>query len=133
MSQLTDDFSPEVDEMDATVTIVATLEFMSGMIGFIFMLRDFAGGLYPGPLGYVITFVAIEVIRGALSVIAIFTGWGLWQLKPWSWRIALARNVAALVMYFLTFSIGFILLNTVIIAYLRTRQVRTIYVEIEAI
>ena len=133
MSQLTDDLSAEVDEMDTTVTIVATLEFMSGILGLVFMLMNFAGGIYPVSPGYVIAIVAYEVIRGALSVIAVFTGWGLWQLKPWSWRIALARNVAALIMYLLTFSIPFILLNTVIIAYLRTRQVRNIYAEIVVI
>jgi hypothetical protein len=133
MSQLTDDLSADVDEMDTTVTIVATLVFMSGILGFVFMLMNFAGGLYPGPLGYVIAFVAIEVIRGALSVIAIPTGWGLWQLKPWSWRIALAVNVAALVTYLLTFSIPFIILHAVLIAYLRTEQVRNTYAEIEVI
>ncbi len=131
MSQLTDDLSAEVDEMDTTVTIVATLVFMSGILGFVFTLMYFAGGLYPGPPGYVIAFVADGVILGALSVIAIPTGWGLWQLKPWSWRIALAVNVAALVMYLLSFSIPFILLHTVIIVYLRTRQVRNVYAEIE--
>jgi hypothetical protein len=130
---MTDDLSAEVDEMDTTVTIVATLVFMSGILGFVFTLMNFAGGLYPGPPGYVIAFVADGVILGALSVIAIPTGWGLWQLKPWSWRIALAVNVAALVMYLLSFSIPFILLHTVIIVYLRTRQVRNVYAEIEVI
>ncbi|MHA2191759.1 MAG: hypothetical protein ACXAAP_16205, partial [Candidatus Thorarchaeota archaeon] len=69
----------------------------------------------------------------ALSVIAIVAGWALWQLKPWSWRLALAVNVAALVMHLLTFSFPLILLNAVLIAYLRTNQVRNIYAEIEEI
>jgi hypothetical protein len=133
MSQLTDNLSAEADEMDTTVTIVATLEFMSGILGLLFMLMNFAGGLYPGPPGYVIAFVAFDVILGALSVIAIVAGWALWQLKPWSWRLALAVNVAALVMHLLTFSFPLILLNAVLIAYLRTNQVRNIYAEIEEI
>jgi hypothetical protein len=129
MSQLTDDLSAEVNEMDATVTILATLVFMSGILGFVLMLMNLAGGIYPVSPGHVIAVVAYEAIRGALSVIAMFAGWGLWQLKPWSWRIALAVSVAALVVYLLTFNILFIL-NAVIFAYLRTSKVRNIYTEI---
>ncbi|MHA2396487.1 MAG: hypothetical protein ACXAC0_07275 [Candidatus Thorarchaeota archaeon] len=132
MSQLTDDLSAEVNEMDATVTILATLVFMSGILGLALMLMNLAGGIYPVSPGYVIAIVAYEVIRGALSVIAILAGWGLWQLKPWSWRVALAVSVAALVVYLLTFNILFIL-NTVIFVYLRTSRVRNIYAEIEVI
>jgi hypothetical protein len=132
MSQLTDDLSAEVDEMDATVTILATLVFMSGLLGFVLMLMNFAGGIYPVSPDYVIAVVAYEVIRGALSVIAMLAGWGLWQLKPWSWRTALAVIVAALVAHLLTVNILFIL-NAVIFAYLRTSQVRNIYAEIEEI
>ncbi|MHA1938668.1 MAG: hypothetical protein ACXABV_12685 [Candidatus Thorarchaeota archaeon] len=130
MSQLTDGLSAEVDEMDATVTILATLVFMSGILGLALMLMNLAAGIYPVSPGYVIAVVAYEVIRGALSVIAILAGWGLWQLKPWSWKIALAVSVAALVVYFLTV---LFFLNAVIIAYLRTSQVRNIYAEIEVI
>lgn len=130
MSQLTDDLSTKVDEMDATVTILATLVFMSGILGLALVLMSFAGGIYPVSPSYVIAVVTYEVIRGALSVIAIFAGWGLWQLKPWSWRIAFAVSVAALVVYFLT---SLFFLNAVIIVYLRTSQVRNIYAEIEVI
>lgn len=126
-----DVYSAEIEEMDATVTILATLEILSGIFGFVVMLTNFAGGFFPGPLAVLIAFAATGMVIGALGILAIYAGWGLWQLKPWAWRTALAVNVASLVMYLLTFSVPFILLNAVIVAYLRTRRVRDIYTDIQ--
>ncbi|MHA1944074.1 MAG: hypothetical protein ACW96M_06735 [Candidatus Thorarchaeota archaeon] len=128
-----DVYSAEIEEMDDAVTILATMEILTGIFGFVLMLMNFAGGFFPEPLAFVIAFVANGLVIGALGILAIYAGWGLWQLKPWAWRTALAVNVASLIMYLLTFSVPFILLNAVLVAYLRTRRVRNIYADIQVV
>ncbi|MHA2118781.1 MAG: hypothetical protein ACW98J_07665 [Candidatus Thorarchaeota archaeon] len=126
-----DVYPEEIEDMDATVTILATLEILAGIFGFVLMLMRFAESFYPWPLAVLIVFLANGLIIGALGILAIYAGWGLWQLKPWAWRTALAVNIASLVMYLLTFFVILLILNAVLIAYLRTRRVRNIYADIQ--
>lgn len=134
---LTDDidnvdiYSEEIQDMDWAVTILSTLEILTGIFGFVSMLMNFAVGFFPGPLAFMIAYVATGIVIGVLGILAIYAGWGLWQLKPWAWRTALSVNVASLFMYLVTFNVFFILLNAILIAYLRTRRVRNIYVDIQ--
>lgn len=126
-----DVYSAEIEDMDAAVTIVATLEVLSGILGFVYALTYFAGGFFPGPLAYLIAAIAIGLMHGALSILEVYAGWGLWQLKSWAWRTALSVNVASLVLFLFSISIPFILLNAFLVAYLRTRRVRNIYADIQ--
>jgi hypothetical protein len=129
-----DVYSAEIEKMDEAVTILATLEILTGILGFIVMLVNSAITFFaPWPLGLLIAYVAIELVVGALGILAIYAGLGLWQLKPWAWRTALAVNVSSLVMYLLFFNVLFIVLFTVLVAYLRTRRVRNIYADIQII
>ena len=124
-------YSAEIEEMDDAVTILSTLEILIGILGFVSMLTNFAVGFFPGPLGLLIAYVATGIVIGVLGILAIYAGWGLWQLKPWAWRSALSVNIASLFMYLVTFNVFFILLNAILIAYLRTRRVRNIYADIQ--
>lgn len=129
-----DVYSAEIEEMDEAVTILATLEILTGILGFIVMLVNSAITFFaPWPPSLLIAYVAIELVVGGLGILAIYAGLGLWQLKPWAWRTALAVNVASLVMYLLFFNVLFIVLFTVLVAYLRTRRVRDIYADIQII
>ncbi len=128
-----DVYSSEIDEMDEAVTILATLQILIGIFGFVSMLTNFAVGFFPGPLGLLIAYVATGMVIGALGILAIYAGWGLWQLKPWAWRTALSVNVASLFMYLVTFNVFFILLTAILVAYLRTRRIRDIYTDIQII
>ena len=128
-----DVYSSEIDEMDEAVTILATLQILIGIFGFVSTLTNFAVGFFPGPLGLLIAYVATGMVIGALGILAIYAGWGLWQLKPWAWRTALSVNVASLFMYLVTFNVFFILLTAILVAYLRTRRIRDIYTDIQII
>lgn len=129
-----DVYSSEIEKMDEAVTILATLEILTGILGFIVMLVNSAITFFaPWPPSLLIAYVAIELVVGALGILAIYAGLGLWQLKPWAWRTTLAVNVASLVMYLLFFNVLFIVLFTVLVAYLRTRRVRNIYADIQII
>ena len=127
-----DVYSEEVEDMDSAVTIVSTLEVLTGTLGFVYTLMYFTMGYFSGPLAYMIAAVAIGLMHGALSILEIYAGWGLWQLKSWAWRTALSVNVASLVLFLFSISIPFIILNAVLVAYLRTRRGRNIYSDIQA-
>ncbi|MFW9927383.1 MAG: hypothetical protein ACFFDM_11570 [Candidatus Thorarchaeota archaeon] len=128
-----DEYSEEIHDMDATVTIISTLEILTGILGIMYVLMTFAAGFFPSPLAVLIAYASIGTILGVLAIISIVAGVGLWQLKVWAWRIALAANVAALVLYTFSLSIPFILLNAVLVWYLRTPRVISIYSEIEVV
>ncbi|MHA1949413.1 MAG: hypothetical protein ACW99G_05350 [Candidatus Thorarchaeota archaeon] len=126
-----DIYSEEIEDMDEAVTIVATLEFVTGIVGIIVMLMNIATSFEAWPLGVSIAFLATGIVIGSLGILAIYAGWGLWQLKHWAWRTALAVNIASLAFTLLTFNLIFILLNAVLIVELRRRRIRNIYADIQ--
>lgn len=134
---LTDDIddldvlSADVEEMDAAVTIVSTLEILTGILGLIYVMMQFSAGFFPVPLAVIIAYIAIGIMLGVLASLSVIAGIGLWQLKTWAWRTALAANVAALVLYAFSLSIPLILLNAILVWYLRTQSVMDIYSEIQ--
>ncbi len=128
-----DVYSAEIEEMDETVTILVTLEILIGIFGLVSMLTNFALGFWPVPLGSLIAYAATGMVIGALGILTIYAGWGLWKLKPWAWRTALSVNVASLFTYVVSFNVFSILFNAILVAYLRTRRVRNIYADIQII
>jgi hypothetical protein len=125
------EYSGSVNQMYSMVVIVSTLEFMSGVIGCVLTIIHFSIRFYPAPLVYIVAAVSYGVILGALAISSLIAGLGLWRLEPWSWRIALAINVASLATYLPVLNPIMVPFNIILIWLLRKLEIQNAYADIE--
>lgn len=126
-----DEYSESVNQMDSMVVTVSTLEFMSGVLGCVLTIDHFMISFYPASLVYIVAVVSYGVILGALAILSLIAGLGLWRLESWSWRIALATNVASLVMYLPALNLIMVPFNIILIWLLRKPEIQNAYADIE--
>jgi hypothetical protein len=125
-----DEYSDSVNKMDSMVVIVSALEFMSGILGCILTVMHFSSRFYPAPIVVILAFVSYGSILGAIAIVSLIAGFGLWRLESWAWRIALSVNIASLVMYLPVLSPIMIPLNIVLVWLLRKPEIQNAYAEI---
>jgi hypothetical protein len=126
-----DEYSDAVNKMDSLVVIISTLELMSGILGGILTIMHFSDAFYPAPVAFIIATVSYGAILGALAIISLIVGWGLWRLEPWAWGVALAISIASLVAYLPSLSPVMIPLNAILVWLLRKPEIQNAYTEIE--
>ncbi len=116
-------YSAPSGERPLGVTILAVLEFIAAILGFI-------GGIGLVALGAVIPFLgAFAAIFGIvvilLALIDFIIGYGLWTLKSWAWMLALVFNIINAILNLIFFDIISLIINIIIILYLQQGDIKS--------
>jgi hypothetical protein len=101
------------------ITILAALASFSVAIGFIALLGGLGGGLDAQPIGAILTIV------GAVTV------YGLWNLRPWAWPLAMVLWALSTLEALLLLANGTVNTNLIVgplvILYLMRADIRTAF------
>lgn len=128
-------YAEDVDEMDADVTTAVALQLIAGILVtpnliliFQYGLQNFGYGIptYPHLMTFAnLIYMSILVF---LVVASIYLAWALWYIKPRARFDAIVMNIVSIIVHIPALSMV-IAFNLILIFYLKTRQMKEIYIE----
>ena len=128
-------YAEDVNEMDADVTTAVALQLIAGImvtpnliIIFQFGLQNFGYSIPPYPFLMIIINLAYMSILVFLVIASIYLAWALWYIKPRARFDAIVINIISFIVHIPTLSMV-IAFNLILIFYLKTRQMKEIYIE----
>ena len=133
---LIDIYAEDVDEMDADVATAVALQLIAGIlvtpnliIIFQYGLQNFGYGIPTYPFLMTIANLIYMSILVFLVVSSIYLAWALWCIKPRTRFDAIVMNIVSIIVHIPTLSMV-IAFNLILIFYLKTRQMKEIYIEL---
>ncbi len=103
------------------VTILAVLQIIGGLLVLFGGAALMAVGTYLlGPLG--------ALIGGVLLILGLFelvVGWGLWNMRPWAWLIAMILNIISIILSIVMFDIIGLIIPLIIVIYLNQPNIKS--------
>jgi hypothetical protein len=132
---LIDIYAEDVDEMDADVTTAVALQLIAGILVtpnliliFQYGLQNFGYGILSYPFLMPFANLIYMSILVFLVVASIYLAWALWCIKPRARFDAIVMNIVSIIVHIPTLSMV-IAFNLILIFYLKTRQMKEIYIE----
>ena len=117
-------YSPTVQRIDTTLTAIAAIHILVGIISFIIAYIIFSVNIYPGPIVISIILFIEGVTLIIMTPLYFILAWAIWKRAPWAWKVALIVNSIFLLLNLVSGVILPALLNIVLLFALYSPDVR---------